>query len=138
MEIYCDTDLPSNVKRSLAHKSEMDVDEGEWEESEYNYRLNLCDTVFFAVKDGEVVGHLGLMEETIKCVYVDSAHHGEGIAYALYAEAFRIFPVVNSDDAREPAADHIWEQLMEKHPENITYNKVKDQYTYQSDEWINR
>jgi hypothetical protein len=142
MDIFLDMNLPSHIKIPLAHSNECNFvpteSEPEWEELEYNYRLQMCDTVFYAVENDKVVAHLGIYDGTVKGVYVSPDCNGKGITYLLYKEAFNIFPVLNSDDAREPAATHIWERLMEMYPGNITYNKKTDQYTYQSDEWLNR
>jgi hypothetical protein len=61
MEIYFDHDLPSDVEIPLSHASESEAEH--WKESDYNYRLNSCDTKIYAVINKKVVGHLGIVED---------------------------------------------------------------------------
>jgi hypothetical protein len=132
MEIYFDISLPAHIKRELAHTSEFEFGD-EWEEKDYNYRLNICDTVIYAVIDNKIIGHLGLRDNTIKALAVDSEHNSKGVSYELYEMAFQVYKNVYSDDAREPAATHMWERLMNKHPERIRYLSKLDQYEYNED-----
>ncbi len=132
MEIYFQIELPSNITVPLSHSSELDFD-GEWEECEYNYRLNICDETIYAVENGTVVAHLGIRENEIKAICVDEGFQGQGVTYQLYAAAFKVYRNLFSDDAREPAATHIWEKMMEMYPGKIKYHAKRDQFEYNED-----
>jgi GNAT superfamily N-acetyltransferase len=131
VKIYFDVSLPESIEIPLAHCSEIDTEE--WEEHEYNYRLQICDTKIFAVVNNKVVAHLGIMDATIKAVYVNPEFQGQQITYSLYEAAFQVYPVVYSDDAREPAADRIWKRLMGMYPEKVRYLEKQDQFEYRTE-----
>lgn len=131
MKILVDEEVfQEGVTLPLEHASELESEEGSWEESEYNYRLQTCDTKIYAVIDNVVVGHLGIQEETVRAVYVDSKHRGEGIATKLYLHAFQLLEHLYSDDAREEGATRIWERFLEKDPEHVRYLPKRKQYEY--------
>lgn len=134
LEILCDEEVfRKDIKLSMDHSSESEVDEGSWESSEYNYRLNTCDTKIYAVEDGVVIGHLGLQDNTVRALFVDEEHRGQGISKQLYLYAFKLLEHVFSDDAREESATHIWESLKEEMPDKIRYNRKKDQFEFDSE-----
>lgn len=102
----------------------------EWKEEEYNYRLNTCDTIYFAVVNNKIVGHLGLNENSIKALYIDPNFRSFRLSYQLYEHLFLDFQYVESDDAREPVANKIWERLSKKYSSLIQYDQKRDVYIY--------
>lgn len=127
-------EVPNGVIWDLAHKNQYHMDENEWSDKDFNYRLNVCDTIFFAIKNNKVVGHLGIREDKVQSIFVEESHRGEGIALELYFKAFDVYPVLYSDDAREPAGTKLWERLMGMYPNLITYLPRQDQYLYKKND----
>jgi hypothetical protein len=133
MEFFVDVSVPKLVERTLAHSSEYEWAGDDWTECNYNYRLNICDTVIYAVENNKTVGHLGLLDNVIKAVALDEEFQGQELSIHMYELAFEIFFNVYSDDAREPVADKIWEKLQSRYPDRIRYHKKKDQFEYNKD-----
>lgn len=117
------------IKIPLSHSCEYNF-EGQWEEMEYNYRLNLCDTKYFAVKNGQVIGHIGLQDDTVRAVYVDEGERGQGVAFSLYLAVIEDLGYLKSDDAREVSADNIWKKLKKRFPDRVSYQKATDQFIF--------
>lgn len=114
----------------MNHCPEHMAEEGTWEERDYNYRLNMCDEILVLVHNGEIIGHMGLYNSVIKGVAINEEYQGQGLSYKLYEFALNFYEWVYSDDAREPVATHIWQNLKKQYPTQITYDKQKDQFRY--------
>jgi len=118
--------LEENIEHPLAHQSAASCGE----EVEFNYRLDLCDTVLYFIENNVVIGHLGISEDTVRCLFVDEEARGKGISYKLYKRAFEEFGELYSDDAREASDQHIWEKLSKEYPNNIQYLSKRDQFFF--------
>ena len=126
-------DPPSDVEISMEHTPEWGMDdvdggedgEGGWYEDEYNYRLNRCSTILYAVKDKTVIAHLGLnAENEVECVYVDHDERNSGVATQLYFEAVKKYGDIFSDPtAQETGAKSIWKRLKQLEPERVQLNR---------------
>ncbi len=93
----------------------------------YNYRLNQTpNDITYAVKDGKVVGHLGIDDNgAVKSVNVDPEHQREGIAQGLYEARLQSGGPFSSDEptAMEPEAKALWEKLKKTYPSQVTKSK---------------
>jgi hypothetical protein len=114
----------------MSHCPEHLCAEGEWKEQDYNYRLNTCDEILVLVENNQIIGHMGLRDSVIRAVAIDEAYQGQGLSYKLYDFALNFYEWLYSDDAREPVATHIWQNLKKQYPSQITYDKHKDQFRY--------
>lgn len=115
----------------MEHFPEWFKEEGSWQEDQYNYRLNMCDTVLLLMEDEKVIGHMGIYQDTIKGVAISQDYQGQGLSYKLYEFAFSFFDKLYSDDAREPAATKIWQKLQKQYSGQITYDKRRDQFIFE-------
>ncbi len=112
-------DLPKDVNLPPQHTRAVDLGE----EVDFNYRLDPLEDIRYAVKDNEVVGHLGLDDsKKVKASFVDPDHRREGIAEKMYEDAALERGGISSDDfdAMEPEAKSLWEKLSEKYPESVS------------------
>lgn len=131
------TDLEKQgIKPDMRHLSEDDAEYLgiPWEDTEYNYRLNYLPTKKFLVKDGKVVGHIGLDDsDTIKAAYVNAEQQGEGFGTEMYKALMNEGYPISSDDAMamEPGAKAIWEKLHKERPD-LVYKK-KNGYGFDPD-----
>lgn len=123
--------LPKGVKIPNAHTPQAEGEEAE------NHRLNMTDSHYFAVHNNKVIGHIGIKTEPddhhgpiINASYVDPEHRGKGIGMGLYSHVLAHEPNVSSDNAREPGADAIWNKLKAKHPQNVSFDKKADRFTW--------
>lgn len=114
----------------MQHCPEHLAEEGKWSEEQYNYRLNTCSDILVLVHQDEIIGHMGISDNTIRSVYIDEQFQGQGLSYKLYEFIFNFYETIYSDDAREPVANHIWKQLTKMYPNQISYDKQKDQYCW--------
>lgn len=119
------------IEVPLAHCPEWYQEEGQWREEGYNYRLNTCDTILLLVDNNQVVGHMGISEDTIRSVSIDEVYQGQGLSYKLYSFAFNFFDKLYSDDAREPVANTIWRNLKKQYSNQITFDKEKNQFVFE-------
>lgn len=103
-----------------------------WKDTEFNYRLNNCDEIYFLVHNNVVIGHLGLNDDSVKALYIDPKYRGQKLTYQLYEYVFLNLRFLKSDDAREPAATKIWKNLKKKYSKLISYDQESDIYTYNS------
>ncbi len=103
-----------------------------WKDSEFNYRLNNCDEIFFLVHNNIVIGHLGLNDDSVKALYIDPKYRGQKLTYQLYEYVFLNLRFLKSDDAREPSATKIWKNLKKKYSKLISYDQETDIYIYNS------
>lgn len=120
--------LEQGVRIPEAHVPSADLEK----EVEFNYRLNNLPEVRYAVKDGKVVGHLGLDDKaSVKAVYVDPDHRGQGVAKQLYKDTANKLGTFSSDElsAMEPEAKAVWESLKKEHPKNVF--KERHGYVFQ-------
>lgn len=102
-------------------------DDDEWEDTEYNYRLDApVEEIYYAYTVSKVIGHLGLDDERIVCVYVSPDYRRKGVSEKMHKEVFSRNERVLSDDpsAMEPEEKATWEKLMKQNPDNI--EKLKD------------
>ncbi|MBK9292810.1 MAG: GNAT family N-acetyltransferase [Bacteroidetes bacterium] len=105
-----------------------------WSEEGYNYRLNYLPEKKYFVKDGEVVGHIGLDDNgSIKASYINSDRQGRGLGTEMYETLLNEGYPVSSDElmAMEPEAKAIWEKLRAKRPDLIS--KTKKGYQFDPD-----
>lgn len=131
IEVVSEFEIFKKVKTlPLEHSSELDQEEGSWEEKGYNYRLNVCDTKYYLLKDNIVIGHLGLLDNVVKAVYINPQYQGQGYSLLLYKQVFKDFKQVFSDDVREPGGEAIWKKLKETYPDKVKYHKKRDQYEF--------
>lgn len=114
----------------MSHCPEHLAPEDEWEESDFNYRLNTCDDILVLVHNDTIIGHMGFSNSTIRALFIDESYQGQGLSYKFYEYAFNFYEWVNSDDAREPVATYIWKKLQKQYPNQITYDKRKDQFRW--------
>lgn len=128
--IYDDMDLPPEVELPMHHVGQdkwpepESEDDAAWEEDEYNYRLNTADSIWYAVADGVVIGHLGLKDDAVETVYVDPDWQGKGVAVALYEEAVKMMDEIVSDPrSQEPGGRAIWEKLKKLYPDRVELNR---------------
>ena len=121
-----------NVKIDIQHISEnnWNFEDGPWVEKEYNYRLNICSDIYYAVVNNQVVGHVGLYDDQVKALFVDEQFRAHGISYQLYEYLFTVLGEVTSDDAREPSDTHIWKTLKKKYPKQIKYDSKLDVFIF--------
>lgn len=135
LEIHSDF-LPDSVEIDMEHMSESEAEdrEIEWEESEYNYRLNHCESTLYAVIDNNVVGHLGLKDGRVETVFVDSSNRGNGVGIELYEAAFKEMKGLKSSHitAMESAAKAIWRSLAKRHPNEINFDKHEGCWEWES------
>jgi GNAT superfamily N-acetyltransferase len=115
----------------LEHCPEWYGVEGEWKEEGYNYRLNTVDTVLLLKEGNEIVGHLGIQEDTVRSLSISESYQGQGLSYKLYEFAFNFFDILKSDDAREPVATHLWQKLKKQYGSQISYDKESNQFIFQ-------
>jgi len=103
-------------------------DNQEWEDENYNYRLDApVEEIYYAFTKSKVIGHLGLDgEERITAVYVSPDYRRKGVSSKMHEEVFSRNARILSDDpsAMEPEEKATWEKLMKKMPDNI--EKLKD------------
>lgn len=132
MEIFTETTIPKIISIDLAHLPEHACPEGEWDEVDHNYRLNLCDEIIYATENLGVIGHLGIQDSHIKAVFVNEDSRNQGVAIAMYIFALTINPLLYSDDgdAREASATNIWKILQKRYPKQITYNSKSDIFCF--------
>jgi len=110
------------------HIAEADVGKSFGE----NHRLNTAQEVYYAVKDGKVVGHLGLDDAgSVKASYVDPEFRRQGISTKLYEGVSKDYGNFASDEltAMEPAAKKLWDKLKSKYPDRVT--KTKKGYVFE-------
>lgn len=110
--------MPEGVKIGDSHLPEADIGRV----SAVNYRLNNVDDIRYAVKDNEVVGHVGVdAEGSVKTVYVDPKHRRKGVAEQLYKDYAKENGSLISDDfnAMEPEAKKLWEKLKKENPDKV-------------------
>jgi ribosomal protein S18 acetylase RimI-like enzyme len=122
--------LDSGIKIPDAHTPSSEIDH----EVDFNHRLNTTPSISYAVKDGKVIGHLGVDDNgAVKSIAIDPEHQRQGVAQSLYENYFKNNGSLSSDelDAMEPEAKKLWEKLKTKYPENIT--KTKDGYNFSGD-----
>jgi GNAT superfamily N-acetyltransferase len=126
-KIYDKDKLPKDVEIPMQHASENDLPEGEWEENEFNYRLNTASSIYYAVSGKKVIGHLGLnSDDKVEGVYVDPEYRGKGTALALYEFAVNDLDTIwDKPSEQDPGGKAIWEALERKHPENVDLGKKK-------------
>ena len=123
----------SGIKRGLEHVGEYDAGflGKKWREKGYNYRLSDDLETRFLVKDGKVVGHIGIRPDgSIKTSYINQNLQGKGLGKEMYRALLNEGIPVSSDhpDAMEPAAKAIWESLSKEFPGQI--NKTKTGYHF--------
>jgi GNAT superfamily N-acetyltransferase len=126
-------EIPDGVEVPMAHRADDSEDpetggkreDSDWEEDEYNYRLNNSNTIFYAIKDNVVIGHLGLdSDDSVQGVYVDPEHRGEGIAIQLYLKAVDTLGSIESDtSSQEQSGKDIWKKLKQMKPDNVFLGK---------------
>lgn len=114
----------------MSHCPEHLCEEGTWEDKDYNYRLNTCDEILVLVHNDTIIGHMGLRDSVIRAVAIDEQYQGQGLSYKFYEYVFNFYEWVHSDDAREPVATYIWKKLQKQYPNQITYDKQKDQFKW--------
>lgn len=100
--------LPPGTKVGKQHRPAVDVGE-----AEVNYRLDTVDDTYYAVKDGKVVGHIGLEDGKVRTVYVDPEARRGGIATSMYKKVADDYKGIESDDldAMEPEAKKLWKKM---------------------------
>lgn len=127
IKIYDRDNLPKYVEIPKQHASENDFPEGEYEENEYNYRLNTAATIYYAVNNKKVIGHLGLSsDDEVLAVYVDPSFRGKGTALSLYKFAVKDLGELWSDPmAQDAGGKAIWESLKKLDSENVELGKKK-------------
>ncbi len=99
-------------------------------EAAFNHRLNGLDDVNYAVKNNQVIGHLGLDDNgSIKAAYVNPEFRRQGVAEQLYLDAAKKNGILKSDDldAMEPEAVSLWEKLKKQYPDAV----IKTRQGYQ-------
>lgn len=132
MKIVELSDIPGSVEIPLEHCPEWHMEEGEWMDMEFNYRLNNCDSIYYLLdEDDSFVGHIGLNDSKIQTVFISEEYQGQGLSYKLYEYLMEEFESFSSDDAREPAANHIWENLMKRYPGQVSYSKSRKRYIFE-------
>ena len=122
--------ISKGVKIPLKHSGESQWGDN-WKEEDYNYRLNMCDEIFYAIEGDHILGHLGVQEDTVRAVFVEDKYRGQGVAQGLYEKAFEVLGFLYSDDAREAADTYIWEKFKKKY-KNIRYLADRDQYLFKN------
>lgn len=126
--VYNKVDLSDDIEIPDQHTPAADIDK----EVEENHRLNAVDDIFHYVKDGKVVGHLGLDDEgSVKGVYVDEDQRRQGIAEKMYEHVADELGSVSSDDldAMESNAKKMWEKLKDKYPDRVSGGSDGEKYT---------
>jgi len=103
-------------------------DDENWEDTEFNYRLDApVEEIYYAYTQGKVIGHIGLDGDAkIIAVYVSPDYRRKGVSGKMHEEVFSRNTRVLSDDpnAMESEEKATWEKLMKKMPDNI--EKMKD------------
>lgn len=105
-------------------------EEDNWQEKDYNYRLNMCDEIFLLSVDSQIVGHIGLQDRTIRSIHINESHQGKGLSRKLYQHLFDTFEEFSSDDAREPVIDYLWKYFMKEKPNQIRYDEDEKKYLF--------
>lgn len=139
IEIYMAEDLPPDVTVPLQHSPEhlwlnyKKPDDPEWKDKDLNYRLYKAQDIWYAVHNGQVVGHFGLNSDGyVETVFVDEEYRGKRIAENLYLEALKIMDVIYSDPyAQEPGGRALWKRFKELYPDQVELTKNK--YTFYSE-----
>lgn len=129
ISLHPEYDLPENTILGKQHQASGVVNE----EVGVNHRLNGIDDVNYAVKDGKVIGHLGVDDrDSIKTIFVDQDHRRKGVAEQLYTDYAKKNGVLHSDDldAMEPEAKALWKKLDKKYPGQITKGENKWTWEY--------
>lgn len=125
----------NHIKVPMAHRSEyMDYgDSNGWIELNYNFRLNNIDNIYYAIKDGSVVGHIGLDSHGfIRAVYVDPDNRRRGISEKLHLDIFKAnHRVISEDvDVMGLGESNLWKKLLKQMPNKI--KSIKDgSFVYQ-------
>jgi len=123
-------DLFKNIDVPMQHRAPHEDygDREEWEDTDYNYRLDApVEEIYYAFTKSKVIGHIGLDgDDKIIAVYVDPQYRRKGVSLKMHEEIFKRSARVLSDDpsAMEPEEKATWEKLMKKMPDNI--EKMKD------------
>ena len=114
--------LPKGTKVPTEHQRAVEADE----EAGENHRLNMAESIHYAVKDKKVIGHVGQDDEgSVKGVYVDPEHRRKGVAEGLYKHVASQSGGIKSDVpyAMEPSSKKLWEKLKTEHPSKVTSSK---------------
>lgn len=119
ISLHPEYDLPENTILGKQHQNPDNAGK----EVGVNYRLNGINDINYAVKDGKVVGHLGVDDDgAVKTVFVDPEHRRQGVAEKMYTDYVNKNGVLKSDEpmAMEPEAKVLWKKLQSKYPNEIT------------------
>jgi len=113
------------IRPGVEHLSPEDASEFKmpWAEKEYNYRLENIPNKKYLVQGKKVLGHIGLDDENaIKAAYINKDMQGQGLGKKMYDLLLQEGNPIKSDDpySMEPAAKHIWDNLREKMPSQVT------------------
>jgi len=120
----------AKIEVPMEHRAQHEDygDDKEWEDTEYNYRLDApVEEIYYAYTQGKVIGHIGLDgDDKIIAVYVSPDYRRKGVSAKMHEEVFSRSARILSDDpsAMEPEEKATWEKLMKKMPDNI--EKLKD------------